>query len=172
MWITSEARLEILPSSVMPTFIKTLLVSLVLLFFLTEQAVGTSSVPTPIKPLCRLEVQNAHLSTTLLKHLDIHVVKVNVNSICNVEQTQVLITLEIHKKGEFGDHTYGPFINDQSPGKNSGKNVTLQNKYIMCLNSKPTRWFGVAYSKAFINGKWQYPRRTESQTIKPLLCGT
>ena len=133
---------------------------------------ASSPSPKPVKPLCRLGVQNAHLSTTLLRHLDIRGVKVNVNSICNVEQTHMLITLEIHKKGEFGDHIYGPFINDQSPGRNSGLTVTLQNKYVACSNSKLTWWFGFAYSKAFINGKWQYAGRTRSKIIEPLDCGT
>jgi len=135
-------------------------------------AEASNPSPKPVKPLCRLEVQNAHLSSTLLKHQKIIAVKVNVISVCNAEQTHVLITLEIHKKGEFGDHTYGPFTNNKLPGNNSGLIVKLQDKYVVCLNSKLTKWFGIAYSKAFINGKWQYAGRTQSEKIEPLNCGT
>ena len=156
----------------MPKFKRGIPISLILFLLTTNQAIASTQNPKPEKPLCRLEIQNAHLSTTLQRHLDIQAVKINVSSICDVKQAHVLITLEIHKKGEFGDHVYGPFINDQSPIKNSGAVVTLQDKYVACKNSKLTKWFGVAYSKAFINGKWQYAGRTESQKIELLPCGT
>ena len=156
----------------MSKFKTSLFISVTCLLLTHETAEASSPSPRPVKPLCRLEIQNAHLSTTLQRHRKINAVKVNVSSICNVEQSQVLITLEIHKKGEFNDHVYGPFINDQSRGKNSGMTVILQDKYVLCKNSILTRWFGVAYSKAFINGKWQYAGRTNSPRIEPLLCGT
>ncbi len=156
----------------MSKFKKVAPVIFIILLFTINQATASTIAPKSEKPLCRLEVQNAHLSKTLLKHHKITAVKVNVLSVCNVEQTQVLITLEIHKKGEFGDHTYGSFTNDQSSKNNSGVIVKLQDKYVVCLNSKLTKWFGIAYSKAFINGKWQYAGRTQSEKIEPLDCGT
>lgn len=143
-----------------------------LVLLLSGSAPGTNPGPAVQRPLCRLEVQNAHISTTLLTHSGIRVVKVNVSSVCNVEQAHVLITLEIHKRGKFGDDVYGPFINDQSPKNSSGLVVKLQNKYVVCSNSKITKWFGVAYSKALIAGKWQYAGRTDSLTIEALPCGT
>ena len=68
-------------------------------------ATGAISPRVKPKPLCRLEVQNAHISRTVQKKEGRDVVKVNVLSICNVRQSKVLITLEIHKKGELGDRT-------------------------------------------------------------------
>ncbi len=94
------------------------------------------------------------------------------DSICNFRQSEVLITLEIHKKGALGDHVYGPFKNDQSPQHNSGFKVSLQDKYVQCTNTKPTIWFGIAYSKAIINGKWQYAGRTQSEKPESIKCGT
>lgn len=41
-----------------------------------------------------------------------------------------------------------------------------------CKSSKETEYFGVAYAKAFIQGKWQYASDTNSSEIKPLPCGT
>ena len=99
-------------------------------------------------------------------------VKVNVLSTCNVQQTKVLITLEIRKKGEFGDSIYGPFTNAQLHRSNSGLTVKLQNKYVDCKSSKLTKWFGVANSKAFINGVWQYAGWTQSPKVELLPCGT
>jgi hypothetical protein len=76
-------------------------VSLALLLLTAQQAPAAPPTLKALRPACRLEVQNAHLSTTLQKHRNIRVVKVNVSSICDVEQTKVLITLEIHKKGNW-----------------------------------------------------------------------
>ena len=156
----------------MTIFLKCISASSVILLISTGQASGSNPSPKFERPRCRLEVENAHLSTTLFKHQRIRAVKVNVNSVCNAEQIHVLITLEIHKNGEFGDHTYGPFINDQSSARNSGVVVKLQDKYVACQNSKRTKWFGIAYSKAYIAGRWQYAGRTQSQKIEPLDCGT
>lgn len=125
-----------------------------------------------VKPECRLEVGDAHLSSTLLKHRNVAAVKVNVRSICNVMQSTVRITLEI-KKSQFPfDHTYGPFYNSNIPGQNSGMLVTLQDKYVICNNNLRTEWFGVASAKAIINGKWQIARKTQSEHKVFLPCGT
>lgn len=150
----------------------TLALVLICLLLPSNVVVASTLSPDSAKPKCRLEVQNAHLSTTLQKHRNIRVVKINVSSICDVEQTKVLITLEIRKKGEFGDHIYGPFTNENSSSTNSGLIVKLQDKYVTCLNRKRTNWFGIAFAKAFIAGRWQYARATQSRLIEPLDCGT
>ncbi len=157
-------------------------VSYILISIIAAQAVLThssyASLPTPTptkvpKPECRLEVDDAHISTTLSKHRKINAVKVNVKSICNVSQSQVLITLEIHKKGELGDHVYGPFTNMDSKNSNSGLEVDLNDIFVICTNKIPTIWFGIAFAKAFIAGKWQYAGKTESpHPLRAINCGT
>ncbi len=156
----------------MPIFKKILSISLICLLLTHGQAQASIPTSKPQKPACRLEVQNAHISKTIQKLKEEDVVKVSVLSICNLRQSNVLITLEIHKQGEFGDHTYGPFENQQIAGVNSGLVVKLQDKFVACKNSKLTKWFGVAYSKAFINGNWLYAGRTQSPHIETLPCGT
>jgi len=138
----------------------------------TPSAMGDVRNKIKPKPICRLEVQNAHISGTIKKLTQREVVKVNVSSICNVPQLHVLNKLEIHKKGEFGDHIYGPFENDQIPSMNSGFTVKLQNKFVECRSSTPTEWFGVASSRALINGSRQFAGRTQSPKVVTLPCGT
>jgi len=169
---TFEAIAEGLPSSDMSKLTKIISVSLALLLLTVERAPAATPALKPLKPVCRLEVQNAHLSTTLQKHQNIRAVKVNVYLICNIFQTHVQIFLEIHKTGELGDGIYGPFVNEQSPKTNSGLEVSLQDKSVTCKNTIMTKWYGIAYSKAFISGKWLYAGRTQSQKIVPLPCGT
>lgn len=148
------------------------LLTSVALLFATPIGLDAANGKVVTKPLCRLEVQNAHLSSTLRKLEMREVVKVNVSSICNVQQTRVLITLEIHKKGEFGDHVYGPFVNQQIPRFNSGLIVKLQDKYVDCRSSSLSKWFGIAYSRAFIAGRWQFAGKTQSPKVEVLPCGT
>lgn len=132
----------------------------------------TSPQTKEIKAECRLEVGDAHLSSTLLKHRNVAAVKVNVRSICNVMQSRVRITLEIKKSQLPFDHTYGPFYSSNIPGQNSGLLVTLQDKYVVCSNRLRTEWFGVAFAKAIINGKWQFAGKTQSEHKEFLACGT
>jgi len=132
----------------------------------------TTSEPKVPKPECRLQVDNAHISSTLVNRRNVKAVKVNVYSICNRLQTQVKITLRIYKTQDPADRYYGPFVNSQLPGRNSGLTVKLQDKFVICKNSIPTEWFGVAYAKAFIDGKWQYAGNTQSPKKEIIRCGT
>ena len=130
--------------------------------------------PTPAtsKPNCRLEVGDAHISTTILKHRNINVVKVNVHSICNIPQEKVQITLVISKSQLPTDHNYGPFSNSLAPSTSSGLDVSLLDKYVVCSNRKPTEWYGTASAKAFIGGRWLYAGKTRSKNIRLINCGT
>ena len=44
--------------------------------------------------------------------------------------------------------------------------------YVYCKNRETTSYYGIAYSKAFIEGKWQYARHVLSRIINPIDCGT
>jgi hypothetical protein len=84
----------------------------------------------------------------------------------------VKITLVIFKSEMPIDHDYGPFMNGSKPGENAGYRVELQDKFVICKNSKPTEWYGVAFSKATIGGRLQYAGRTQSPQKKIFNCGT
>lgn len=150
-----------------------ILVSLTLASCLgAAHASQSSPAPVVVKPACRLEVEDAHISTTILKHRNMKVVKVNVYSVCNVIQSKVRITLSITKSQFPLDHSYGPFFNSASKQGDSGLRVSLQDKFVVCTNQEPTEWFGTAFAKAFIGGKWQYAGKTRSKNITNLKCGT
>lgn len=106
-----------------------------------NSALGSQSSTKEPKPPCRLQISIAHLSTHINERLGIRAVKVDASSICNIPQSDVAITVEIWKKGK------------------------LQNHQVR------TSYYGVAYSKAFIAGKWQYARHVLSLEIIPLNCG-
>jgi len=128
--------------------------------------------PKPPKPACRIEIDNAHISTSLLKNLKVKYVKVNARSICNVPQELVTLTVEIYKIGALGNHLVSSQVTNPSDPRSAGLKVVNKETKQLCLSSQQTRYFGIAYSKAFIQGKWQYAGKTLSPKVIPLECGT
>lgn len=150
-------------------FAVTLAILLLLPSALARAATGNPKLP---KASCRIEIDNAHMSSSILKHRKTRNVKINARSICNVPQQRVTLTVEIHKTGIFDSHLVRRFQTDENSPKSSGLRVEIKNAAVKCLNSKTTNYFGIAYSKAIIQGKWQYAGRTQSSSIVPLKCGT
>lgn len=60
--------------------------------------------------------------------------------------------------------------NPLSP-KSSGLVIKIQDAKVICKNSQPSSYYGIAYAKAFIQGKWQYAGKTRSVNIRKLKCG-
>ena len=180
MWITSFRRDHYLQSSSMVAHVK--LLRYLLIFLALTLGFPFSIDSTPIfatmgemkapKASCRIEVDNAHISSSILKHRKTRFVKINARSICNLPQQRVLLTLEIYKTGIFDNHLVDRFQTNPIIASSSGLKVEISNAAVRCLNNKTTRYFGIAYSKAIIQGAWQYAGRTRSTYIVPLNCGT
>jgi len=129
------------------------------------------SAPRLPKASCRIQVHDAHISTSILKHQGVRVVKVNANSICNLRQYQVTLTLEIYKTGQFSDYFMHRAETDPSSPSSSGFIVSIQDAKIACINSIPSSYYGIVYAKALIQGKWHFAGRTRSVHIVKLNCG-
>lgn len=124
------------------------------------------------KAPCRLQVENAHISTYEIKFNNRRVVKVNAFSICNLPQSNVSIDVDLWKVGTFGPSRV---IRSKTtfPGTTNARVKLINQKtFELCKNRTPTYYYGVAYSKAFIAGKWQYARHTLSDKPILLKCGT
>ena len=147
-----------------------LLILLSLLIAMSSSAATTR--PKAPKASCRIEVDNAHISTSLLKNLKRKFVKVNARSICNVPQELVTLTIEIHKMGALGNHLVASHFTNPADPRSAGMKVVNEETKRLCVSGQQTKYFGVAYSKAFIQGKWQYAGKTLSPKTIPLRCGT
>ncbi len=136
--------------------------------------VSSAATPKPkeVKTSCRIEIDNAHISTSLLKNRKLKYVKVNARSICNVYQQRVTLTVEIFKKEKLSNQLVKIFSTKEGLPSSSGFVVKMNNAVVRCRNTRETDYYGVAYAKAFINGKWQYAGRTRSKIIELLACGT
>jgi hypothetical protein len=84
----------------------------------------------------------------------------------------VTLTVEIWKKGAFGKIEVARSV-VKSPGVTyPGRDVENFRTWRRCKSLKVTEYYGVAYAKAFIQGKWQIASDTYSLEIEPLACGT
>jgi hypothetical protein len=124
------------------------------------------------KAPCRLQIGLAHISTDLSERFGIKAVKVDASSICHLPQSDVTKTVEIWKI----DGTRNQLVVKRSvlsAGTTpSGRAVNNFSTFKICVNRVRTVYFGVAYAKAFIDGKWQYARHVLSENINPIYCGT
>lgn len=142
-----------------------------LLTFPNTSVAKERSTEEPKSP-CRLQVGNAHLSTSLFEKSQLRAVKVNATSICNVPQSKVTITVELWKTGLLGNHLVAKQTTRSTGTTFPGSRVKNFNTFRKCFNLTPTNYFGVAYSKALIDGEWQFARRVLSKEITSLKCGT
>lgn len=145
--------------------------SVTFLFAITFLSLQTANPTSPKLP-CRIEVSNAHISKDVWIKTGKRAVKVDAFSTCHLPQSRVTLTVELWKTGQPFNHFVFKTIT-RSPGVTSPRvRVENFNTYIFCKNRDLTFWYGVAYSKAFIGGKWQFARHVLSQKIEPIKCGT
>ena len=128
--------------------------------------------PKEVKASCRIEIDNAHISASLLKNRKLKYVKVNARSTCNVYQQRVTLTVEIYKTGKLSNQLVRTFETKEGLPSSSGLVVKMNNALVRCRNTRETAYYGIAYAKALINGKWQYAGKTYSKSIILLNCGT
>jgi hypothetical protein len=130
-----------------------------------------SSAPTAKSP-CRIEVSIAHISKDILAKTGRRAVKVDAFSKCNVTQSKVTLTVELWKVGEIGNHFLTLRVKRSSGITMPGRHVENFATFVFCKDRILTNYFGVAYSKAFIAGKWQFAHHVLSRKIIPIHCGT
>lgn len=124
------------------------------------------------KAPCRLEVDNAHISSNILKREKRIVVKAIFRSICNVDQNQLEIKVQIKKNGLFTDHGVTPVLTKRYSFVSAFHRILIQEVYAPCKNSKRTVYYGTAQAQATIHGKIVRALQVTSQKRVPLDCGT
>lgn len=124
------------------------------------------------KPPCRIQISQAHISDWILEHRGFRAVKVDAFSRCNVPQSKVTLTVEIWKNGTFGKINVARSVVKNPGVTHPGRDVENFGTWRRCKSLKLTKYYGVAFAKAFIQGKWQIASDTYSLQITPLACGT
>ena len=121
--------------------------------------------------VCGLTVEDAHISTYLLRMKKGRQVKINVFSKCGVPQQQVSFVVEIWKRGMLGDHKMRTFrqtiLNPANP-----RLVRYEAAKLTCKNYLPSIYYGKAQATAIINGKSFASLWVVSEHLIPIDCGT
>ncbi len=149
----------------------TLCISFCLTFGITN-SYSFENKAREVKAPCRLEVEYAHISTSIFEKSKQMAVKVNAFSICNVPSSNVQITVQIWKTGNFLPIKVKQSIANSQGVVPAGKKFSNKDTNAKCKDRTPTYYYGVAYAKALIAEKWQYARQTLSKEPKLLMCGT
>jgi exoribonuclease II len=134
----------------------------------------SASAKTEISPKspCRIQVDQPHISTNLLRKENRRFVKVNAFSICHAPHSNVTLTVELWKEGFLINHVVARSVIYQRDAVAPGEKVANLKTYETCLNSRTTKYFGVAYSQALIGGIWHNARHKQKERIVILKCGT
>lgn len=121
--------------------------------------------------ICGLTVEDAHISTYLLKMKKGRQVKINVFSKCGVPQQSVRFVVEIWKRGMLGDHKIQTFRKTLSNPANPRRIEYLGAK-LKCKNLLPTIYYGKGQATALIEGKKYISPWVVSEHFNVVDCGT
>jgi hypothetical protein len=130
------------------------------------------AVVTPPKTKCFIEVQNAHISTSILEQQGRLAVKVNATSRCNAPQSNVILTVKIFKEGLGIAHLVAQRSTRADNPKSQGLVVKNQFTFAYCKNTTRSKYYGVASARATIRGKGYTTPPVWSEKTLELNCGT
>lgn len=134
--------------------------------------VSASIVPERPRPQCRIEIDNAHISTSLLQKRGARAVKVNARSICNRYQSEVKLNVRIYKVGRFWNQKVMESTTNPYARTSSGFRITNNSTSRTCTSRRKTLYFGVASATALIDGQIFVAPSARSPQIIQLRCGT
>lgn len=148
-------------------------VTLTILFLLSSMPsyAATIHAKTP-RASCRIEIGNAHVSTHIKEVMGIKAVKVNAESICNVTQSNVRLTVQIYKVGYFRDYLISERSTNPLRPTSYGTRVKNQETFRRCTSNRKSSFYGIAFSEAIIAGQKSAAPPTRSPKIVSLQCGT
>lgn len=141
-------------------------------FLSTAGANAAVKMTSSAKPACGIEIDNAHISRHMLRTKNTRGVLVSARSRCHVLHSEVFLTVQLYKVEKFGNHLLKTISTDPNNPKSTGYLVRNNAAFRACKNFQRTRYFGIAISKAVINGQWKYAGRVRSEKTIEINCGT
>ena len=130
------------------------------------------AVVTPPATKCNIRVDDPHISKYILRTRGYLAVKVNARSTCDKAMRNLELSVEIYKVGLFRDYQVGK-------GEVQIQGLIYANKVIKnekanteCVNQKSSRYYGIAYASAIIDGELRKTLKVTSAKTITLKCGT
>lgn len=142
--------------------------------FANTLSVPTNAIAVVTPPLtkCNIRVDNPHISENLFRTRGILAVKVNARSKCNKPMRDLVLTVEIYKIGFFIDHRVTKKAVSFDGLVYANRIVKNQITYAKCDNSKESRYYGIAYATAFLEGQVVKTFHVITEKTIALKCGT
>jgi hypothetical protein len=140
-------------------------------FALTSLTAVAVQVSKPKNP-CRIEVSVPHISTFISKRQGIRAVKVNAFSTCNRPHSRVSLSVQLWKENLLFKEMLIQTVERNPKLVPAGMRIYNEATFIPCLNFDSTQYYGIAYAKTIIDGKWHFARSQLEIEIQPLNCGT
>ena len=137
-----------------------------------NNASAATPKPKELKAPCRLEVADAHISKNTLKKDGKLAVKVVFKSICNLDQENLVLKVQIVKTGFFAVHPVTPIIVRKYSFVKANHWVRIKDVYVYCKTTKSTKFYGTAEAQAVVNGTEVFAPRAQSKKSTPIDCGT
>lgn len=130
------------------------------------------AVVTPPATKCNIRVDDPHISEYILRTRGYLAVKVNARSTCDKAMRNLELNVEIYKVGLFRDYQVGK-------GEVQIQGLIYANKVIKnekanteCVNQESSRYYGIAYASAIIDGQLRKTLKVTSAKTITLKCGT
>ena len=132
---------------------------------------SAQAVVTPPLTRCNIEIDDPHISENLLRTRNIRAVKVNARSKCNKPMQDLVLTVEIYKIGFLRDYQVAKEEITVMGQVYSNRVVKNQKTYAKCENMRDSKYFGIAYASATIDGKPSKTLKVLSEKTVLLECG-
>ena len=129
------------------------------------------AVATPPLTRCNIEIDNPHISENLLRTRNLRAVKVNARSKCNKPMRDLVLTVEIYKVGLIRDYQVAKEELSVMGNIYSNRVVKNQKTYVKCEDRRESKYFGIAYASAIIDGKPTKTLKVLFESTKLLKCG-
>ena len=130
------------------------------------------AVVTPPATKCNIRIDDPHISQYILRTRGYLAVKVNARSTCDKAMRNLELNVEIYKVGLFRDYQVGK-------GEVQIQGLIYANKVIKnekanteCVNQESSRYYGIAYASAIIDGQLRKTLKVTSAKTITLKCGT
>ena len=142
------------------------------LSFQSSPAMAEISNVLYFKDDCRLVIEDAHLSKSLLKSKkSVTAVKANVSSQCIYSQQKVIFQIWLSKKIGENWVTVQKFTRVVTKPAPSPFNIEVKDAWVECKNSQRTKYLVIARSWTTIAGKEYASKVGRSKNEVELACG-
>ena len=132
---------------------------------------SAQAVATPPLTRCNIKIDNPHISENLIRTRNLRAVKVNARSKCNKPMRDLVLAVEIYKVGFLRDYQVAKEEITVMGQIYANRVVKNQKTNVKCEDLRESKYLGIAYASAIIDGKPSKTLKVLSERTVLLKCG-